>query len=44
MHIDELKSFNPGIRKGEMFLPLFGLKDKNYLIISLFSCLLCKNV
>ena len=32
------------VSKGEMFLPLFRLKNKNYLLISLFSCLLCKNV
>ena len=27
-----------------MYLPLFDLKNKNYFLISLFSCLLCKNV
>ena len=43
MHIDDLKSFNPG-NQGDMFLPLFGLKNKNYFLISLFSCLLLKNV
>ena len=32
------------LSKGEMFLPLFGLKNKNYILISLFSFLLCKNV
>ena len=43
MHIDKLKGFNPGNR-GEIYLPLFGLKNKNYFLISLFSCLLSKNV
>ena len=43
MHINEMKSFNPG-NQVEMFLPLFVLKNKNYFLISLFSCLLCKNV
>ena len=33
MHIDELKSFNPG-NQGEMYLPLFGLKSKNYFLIN----------
>ena len=42
MHIDVLKSFNPG-NQGEMYLPLFGLKNKNYFLISLFSGLLCNN-
>ena len=43
MHIDELKSFDAGYQ-GEMYLPLFGPKNKNYFLISLFSSLLCKNV